>query len=112
VIHGIERMLRRLLGASVELELDCARDLTPLCIDPGQIEQIILNLVVNARDAMPNGGRVTIRTSNVHLDEAYARKRVEAEPGAYVLLAVSDTGSGISDEVRDHLFEPFFTTKE
>lgn len=112
VILGMERVLRRLLGENVDLESVRAQDLTPLCVDPGQIEQIILNLAVNARDAMPEGGRVTIRTSNVYLDEAYARLHVEAEPGAYVLLEVSDTGMGISDEVRAHLFEPFFTTKE
>jgi CheY-like chemotaxis protein len=112
VIRRIRTMILRLLGENIELKTIYAQNLTPICFDPGQVEQILLNLAVNAGDAMPSGGRLTIETSNVYLDEAYAQRHVGAQPGAYVLLAVSDNGAGMSDDVRAHLFEPFFTTKD
>jgi signal transduction histidine kinase len=112
VIRRVEKMVLRLLGERVMLETICAKDLTPICFDAGQVEQIIVNLAVNARDAMANGGRLTIQTSNFYLDEEYARSHVDVKPGAYVLLEVSDDGTGMTEEVRAHLFEPFFTTKD
>ena len=111
VLRRVERMILRLIEENIELQTICGKDVTPICFDPGQVEQIIVNLAVNARDAMPNGGRLTIETSNVWIDDEYAASHFDARPGAYVLLTVSDTGSGMNEEVREHLFEPFFTTK-
>ncbi len=112
VIHRVEKMVTRLVGEDIELETICARGLSRICFDPGQVEQIIVNLAVNARDAMPNGGRLIIQTSNICLDEEYCQLHVDARPGEHVLLQVSDTGAGMTAEVRANLFEPFFTTKE
>jgi PAS domain S-box-containing protein len=112
VVHRVEKMIPRLIGEDVVLSTICAKNLAPIRFDPAQVEQIIVNLAVNARDAMVAGGHLTIETSNVHLDAEYAVHHLDMQPGDYVLLAVSDDGAGMSEEVRSHLFEPFFTTKE
>ncbi|MGQ9696205.1 MAG: PAS domain S-box protein [Thermodesulfobacteriota bacterium] len=112
VIRDMEKMLRRVLGEDIELVTYYAGDLGRVKADPGQIEQILMNLVVNARDAMPKGGKLTIETANVDLDEEYVRRHVGARAGAYVMLSVTDIGVGMSSEVRERIFEPFFTTKE
>jgi two-component system, cell cycle sensor histidine kinase and response regulator CckA len=111
VIRRTEKMIQRLIGEDIELQTICGQDVAPVCFDPGQLEQVIVNLVVNGRDAMPTGGRLTIETSNVDLDEEYASRHVDLRPGPYALLVVADNGLGMSEEVRRHLFEPFFTTK-
>jgi PAS domain S-box-containing protein len=112
IIQRVEKMILRLVGEDIAVSTICAKDLAPIRFDPAQVEQIIVNLAVNARDAMTSGGRLTIETSNVHLDAEYAGHHLDVKPGDYVLLAVSDDGAGMSEEVRSHLFEPFFTTKE
>jgi two-component system cell cycle sensor histidine kinase/response regulator CckA len=112
VVSDIERMLRRLIGEHIELKTNKAEDLWKVRADPGQIEQALLNLILNARDAMPDGGTLTIETANADLDESFSRSHVPTQPGAYVCVSVSDTGMGIRDEVKARLFEPFFTTKE
>jgi len=111
VVARVERMAQRLLGEDVVLRTICSPNLGFVRFDPGQVEQIIVNLAVNARDAMPEGGRLTIETQNVRLDETYVDSHNGVEAGDYVLLAVSDSGTGMSEEARAHLFEPFFTTK-
>ncbi len=110
-LEDAAKMLERLLAENVQLELRLAPDLLPVWADGGQMEQVIVNLVVNARDAMPDGGRVIIETSNQTLDQAYTEVHADARSGPHVLLTVSDTGSGMSRETMEHLFEPFFTTK-
>ena len=112
VVANMDKMLRRLLGEDVALVTHLAADLGPVSADPGQLEQVLLNLAVNARDAMPHGGRLTIDTANVFLTEEYAERHHRLPPGPYVLLAVSDTGVGMDEMTQKHLFEPFFTTKE
>jgi two-component system, cell cycle sensor histidine kinase and response regulator CckA len=112
VVANVDRLLRRLLGEDIELHAVLESSLARVKADPGQIEQVILNLAVNARDAMPRGGKLTVETANAVLDETYARERVEVKPGAYVMLAVSDTGTGMDPETCSHIFEPFFTTKD
>ena len=111
IVDDLSRMLKRIIGEDIELETSLADELWPIRADPGQIEQVLMNLVVNARDAMPGGGTLTIETANVTLDEEYVAYHVDAEPGEHVMLAVCDTGLGMDHEVMAHLFEPFFTTK-
>lgn len=112
LVRNADKMLRRLIGENIEIQTITPNDLGAVKADPGQIESVIMNLVVNARDAMPNGGKLTIETMNVDLDEAYAQQHFGAKPGRYVMLAVSDTGIGMNRETLAHIFEPFFTTKE
>ncbi len=112
LVLDMDKLLRRLIGADIELVTLPAPDLANVKVDLSQIEQVLVNLVVNARDAMPIGGQLTIETGNVLLDESYVRSYVNMAPGHYIVLAVSDTGVGMSPEVQARLFEPFFTTKD
>lgn len=112
VLSSMDKMLRRLLQENIEIVTLPARGLWLVRVDPTQIEQVLLNLAVNARDAMPHGGKLVLETGNAALDEQYCASRPDLRPGEYVVLSVTDTGSGMSDEVKSHLFEPFFTTKE
>jgi PAS domain S-box-containing protein len=112
VVNGLEQMLGRLIGEDVELVFRLDPGLGQVRADPGQLEQVLVNLAVNARDAMPQGGRLLIETRNADLDPPYAANHLGAKPGAYVLLEVTDTGVGMDEETQAHVFEPFFTTKE
>ena len=111
-VHASWQMLRRLIGENVEFSVVYGANLGLVLADPGQIDQVVLNLVVNARDAMPRGGKLVVETGNAELDEGYAREHVGARAGSYVRLKVTDTGVGMSPEIRARIFEPFFTTKE
>jgi two-component system cell cycle sensor histidine kinase/response regulator CckA len=111
-VAGTEKLLNRLIGEDIRLITFLAPDLGVVKADPGQIEQIIINLAVNARDAMPTGGRLTIEAANVDMGEAYVRGHAPATPGRYVMLALSDTGIGMDEQTKARIFEPFFTTKE
>jgi CheY-like chemotaxis protein len=104
-------MLHKLLGGNVDAKIVPAVDLHAVQADAGQIEQVIMNMVVNARDAMPNGGKLTLETANVSFDAESIRRYPELKSGGYVMLAITDTGAGMSEEVRERLFEPFFSTK-
>src|SRR3954454_8857976 len=112
VVAQLQKLLRRLISEDVELVTHLAPDLLPVTVDPASVEQILVILAVNARDAMPSGGRLTIETANVDLDETYALTHVTMAPGRYVMLAVSDSGEGMDAATRARVFEPFFTTKE
>ena len=111
-IVQVEKLLRRTIPKMVDIKLELSADVPEINADASQIEQVLINLAVNARDAMPDVGQLTVRTSIVTLDEEYCRPYVEANPGDYVLLEVSDTGHGMDKETVEHIFEPFFTTKE
>ncbi len=112
IVTGMEKMLTRLIGEDIHLATSCQPGLGLVKADPGQIEQVIMNLVVNARDAMPHGGKLTLHTTNVDLDANDASRQEDVTPGPYVMLAVTDTGFGMTGETLKHIFEPFFTTKE
>ncbi len=112
VVEKVIRMLGRLLGEHIQLEFRPANSLTTIHADRGMIEQLIMNLTVNARDAMPNGGQLTIGTRNIQIDHEFRARNPWAETGSYVMLTIADTGSGMSAETLQHVFEPFFTTKE
>jgi two-component system cell cycle sensor histidine kinase/response regulator CckA len=111
IVMGLDKLLRRLMDDAIVMSTLTGNDIGTIKADPGQIEQVIMNLVVNARDAMPDGGRLTVETANVDLDSAYASDHVTVKPGRYVMLAVSDTGTGMTPETVAHIFEPFYTTK-
>jgi signal transduction histidine kinase/FixJ family two-component response regulator len=110
--EGVKEMLRRILGEDVDLILALAPDLGVVLADAGQMEQVLMNLVINARDAMPEGGRLSIETSNVEIDAEFAASHVDVKPGSYVQLSVSDTGCGMDEQAMARLFEPFWTSKE
>jgi two-component system, cell cycle sensor histidine kinase and response regulator CckA len=110
IVGGMEGMLRRLLGENIEFEVEFTQSLGKVLADPGQIEQVLMNLACNARDAMSDGGKLTIQTANIELDESYMRQG--SKPGPHVMLSVTDTGCGMDEKTRARLFEPFFTTKQ
>jgi len=112
VIGGVSKMLQRLIGEDIQLAFVPGKDLGRVKADPVQIEQVLMNLAANARDAMPCGGKLTIETANLRLDEAYAQRHSMVPPGDYVMFAVSDSGEGIAEQHQAHIFEPFYTTKE
>jgi signal transduction histidine kinase len=112
VIGGMDTMLRRLMGPEIDLDISRPPDPTFVVADPAQLEQVVLNLVVNARDAMPNGGKLSVKVDEVYLDELAAQTEVEGRNGRYARLTVSDSGTGIDERTRARLFEPFFTTKD
>jgi signal transduction histidine kinase len=112
VIASLQALLSRLVGEDIGLEIRPSVELWPVCADPGQVEQVLMNLAANARDAMPEGGQLAVETGNASVEHEDARNRPGLKPGAYVTMTVIDTGTGVPDSVRPHMFEPFFTTKE
>src|SRR5258706_13169490 len=108
----LDKLVRRLMDEAIQMSTVPGKNIGTIKGDPGQMEQVFMNLVVNARDAMPNGGRLTVETANVELDAAYASDHATVKPGQYVMLAVSDTGTGVSPGTVAHIFERFYTTKE
>src|SRR5712691_10772881 len=112
ILADVEKLLQRVIGEDIELDFQTDAKIGSVEADPGQLEQVVVNLATNARDAMPEGGRLTIATANVDLDEACADRRIVVRPGHYVQLVVSDTGCGMDKETQSYIFEPFFTTKE
>ncbi len=112
LVSNMDKMLRRLIGEDIQLVTVLDPELWSVKVDPGMVEQAVMNLAVNSRDAMPNGGKLTIETANIIHDEEYASRHVSMKPGYYVMVAVSDNGCGMDKETQSHLFEPFFTTKE
>ncbi|HEV3201976.1 MAG TPA: ATP-binding protein, partial [Bryobacteraceae bacterium] len=112
LVLQIEKLLRRLIGEDIDLVTIPAASQDAVEADPGRLEQVIMNLAVNARDAMPNGGKLTIETGTVHLDESFSARRLGVRPGQHVTVTITDTGVGMDEETQSHLFEPFFTTKK
>ncbi len=112
LVASLEKMLRRLIGEDIDFVTALAADLGRVKADPGQIEQVIMNLALNARDAMPAGGKLTVETCNVELDAEYAARHVAVTPGSHVMIAVTDNGCGMDEETKKKIFDPFFTTKE
>ena len=112
IVAGAEKMLKRLIGEDVDLVTALATDLGAVRADPGQVEQVIFNLAVNARDAMPNGGKITLETTNVDVDAEYALQHAPVMAGPFVLFSMSDTGVGMDADTQSRIFEPFFSTKE
>jgi PAS domain S-box-containing protein len=112
LLRGLDKMFHQIIGENIELVMLLAGDMGRVKVDPGSIERVLLNLVINAKDAMPSGGKLTVETGNAELDEEYARTHNPITPGQYVMLSVSDTGVGMTTEVKERIFEPFFTTKD
>jgi signal transduction histidine kinase/ActR/RegA family two-component response regulator len=112
LVSDFQKMMGRLLGEDISVELDLGEELWSILADPGNVDQVLTNLFVNARDAMPDGGTLTIQTRNVEIDKAYCLQVTDAHPGRFICLNISDTGTGMNEEVSNHLFEPFFSTKE
>ncbi len=112
VLRNLDSMLRRLIGEDIQVTSNLSSDVLRIQVDPGQLEQVIVNLAMNARDAMPDGGQLSISTSNVQVSTGQAAEYVELDPGAYVAIRVADSGTGMTEEVQSHMFEPFFTTKD
>ena len=112
VVTNLEKLLHRLIGEDVNLVVSLAPGLGHIHVDPGQVEQVLMNLSVNARDAMPRGGKLVIETQNVDFIGSAVGRPLSMQPGSYVMLVVNDTGCGMDDYTRSHVFEPFFTTKE
>lgn len=112
IVHDMEKMLQRLIGETIRFQGIYEENLWKVEVDPGQIEQVIMNLAVNARDAMPEGGILTLETANIHLDELYSENHLDVIPGDYVMIAMTDTGIGMDESTMEQAFDPFFTTKE